>query len=210
METIGSRIRFARERAKLPQSALARLVGVTSQSVTQWEAGKKTPGRNNLLRLAGYLLVTSDWLLKGGPLSEHTMTANVVQVDARRAYPMLSMSSAAAKRAAVDGADTFVAQATCSEAAYWVELPDDSNGPDFPRYSRGLFDPLAQHNPGDIVLAAAGPDSRPVVGQLSIENTAAGSVVVVTPRNSLWPAARSDRGELLVVSTMVEHTRILR
>lgn len=210
MDTIGKRIKFARERAKMSQSGLSRLVGVSSQIVSLWESDRKQPKRNNILRLAGFLLVTSDWLLKGGQLPEYALTSSIVPAAEQRVFPMVSMADAVSGRPTSQSAERYVAQAHASDTAYWIELPDDSNAPDFPRKSRGLFDPTAIASPGDVVLAAVGSDSRPVVGQLSAQTTPSGVVLVVTPRNPLWPAARSDHESLIVVAPMVEHTRIFR
>lgn len=65
METINDRIRIAREKKGLNQSELAVAIGVTPQTVQQWEALKTSPRQKKIDALANVLAVTSDWLLTG-------------------------------------------------------------------------------------------------------------------------------------------------
>ncbi len=68
MTWVGHRIRQARERADPPmsQASLARAVGVSRVSVSQWEKGETRNLRHeNLLRVARVLGVSVQWLLSG-------------------------------------------------------------------------------------------------------------------------------------------------
>lgn len=65
METINDRIRIAREKKGWNQSELATAIGVTPQTVQQWEALKTSPRRTKVDAIANALAVTSDWLLTG-------------------------------------------------------------------------------------------------------------------------------------------------
>jgi transcriptional regulator with XRE-family HTH domain len=58
METIGSRIAAAREHRGLNQSELARLLGVTPQSVQAWESDKNTPRPKRLSEIAVALSIS--------------------------------------------------------------------------------------------------------------------------------------------------------
>ena len=63
IETLGARIRAARQAAGLSQEKLAERLGLTRQAVTKWETGQSAPSTENLLRLAEVLGVPVTALL---------------------------------------------------------------------------------------------------------------------------------------------------
>lgn len=65
METLGARIRSARQARKLTQDAVARHFGVNRVSVTQWEGDTTRPDPDKIVRLALLLRTTVEWLLEG-------------------------------------------------------------------------------------------------------------------------------------------------
>jgi transcriptional regulator with XRE-family HTH domain len=77
MDTIGQRIKIARQRTKLTQASLAKTLGVTPGAVAQWETDRTTPDNNRISEVADAIGISSDWLLKGGPFesaSAHKLT----------------------------------------------------------------------------------------------------------------------------------------
>lgn len=63
---IGARIRQARERSGLSQTALAHKLGITRSACSQWEADDGTaPRRERLEQLAQLLGVSFEWLATG-------------------------------------------------------------------------------------------------------------------------------------------------
>ena len=63
---IGARIRQARERSGLSQTALAHKLGITRSACSQWEADEGTaPRRERLEQLAQLLGVSFEWLATG-------------------------------------------------------------------------------------------------------------------------------------------------
>lgn len=65
---IGHRIRESRERKALSQAELARRLGVSQPTVSDWENGKTEPSVDNLRTLAIELDVWFEWLVTGrGP-----------------------------------------------------------------------------------------------------------------------------------------------
>jgi len=66
MTTIHDRIKQLRERAELSMEGLADTVGVSWQTVQQWENGKTAPRRKRLQTVAETLGTTVDYLLTGG------------------------------------------------------------------------------------------------------------------------------------------------
>ena len=65
MSTIASRIKQAREAARLSQQEVASHLGLSRNSVAQWEIGANRPAHDRLAKLAGFLGVTVQWLLLG-------------------------------------------------------------------------------------------------------------------------------------------------
>lgn len=63
--TIGVRIRRAREATNLSAAQLARRIGIKTATLTGWEMGQSEPRANRLTMLAGCLSVSPTWLLYG-------------------------------------------------------------------------------------------------------------------------------------------------
>ena len=63
----GARIRIMRNFFGLTQSALAEKIGVSKQTITTYETGRREPPFRNLLALARVFHVTVDWLLGEPP-----------------------------------------------------------------------------------------------------------------------------------------------
>ena len=64
MELI-ERITFARERAGLSQTELAKKIGITPQAIQNWEYGKSSPRLQRLKKLAEVLNVSEEWITTG-------------------------------------------------------------------------------------------------------------------------------------------------
>ena len=64
-DTIGGRIRRAREATGYSSAQLARRIGVKTTTVAGWEHDRAAPRTNRLTMLAGVLGVSPTWLLHG-------------------------------------------------------------------------------------------------------------------------------------------------
>jgi len=62
---IGERIRDLRKKNKMTQADVARKVGVSSPTITQWENNQTAPKGDNLLKVSQVLGCTPDWLVTG-------------------------------------------------------------------------------------------------------------------------------------------------
>jgi phage repressor protein C with HTH and peptisase S24 domain len=93
METIGARIRVAREAAGMSKSDLAREVKVSPSAVTQWEDGGGIEGEN-LVRVAMATTVNPVWLAtgKGDP---HPTPIMVSVAESRSGYHSIQPHSEA-------------------------------------------------------------------------------------------------------------------
>ena len=71
-ETIGARIKEARERLGISQAKLADAAGVTQPTVWEWENGVSSPQRSRVTTIANALKTTPDYLERGGTRSGGT------------------------------------------------------------------------------------------------------------------------------------------
>lgn len=62
-QLIGSRIAFARKAARLSQVELGAAVGVSGQTISNWETARYLPNASDVAKLAKTLLCSSDFLL---------------------------------------------------------------------------------------------------------------------------------------------------
>lgn len=60
---IGSRIAFARKAAQLNQAELGREIGVSSQTISNWETARYVPSASDVVALSKTLRCSSDFLL---------------------------------------------------------------------------------------------------------------------------------------------------
>ena len=65
--TLADRMRKAREHAHLHQSEIATELGISRQSVGNYEAGRTKPGRPVMLAWAMRTGVSYEWLINGTP-----------------------------------------------------------------------------------------------------------------------------------------------
>lgn len=63
--TLNERLTFLRERKGINKAELCAIMEVAPATVTQWESGKKNPGRKNLIKLAEFYGVTLDYIIEG-------------------------------------------------------------------------------------------------------------------------------------------------
>lgn len=63
MERIGKRIKELRNEAECTQNVLANALGVTQDSISLWENGKRIPDTQYVVAIAKFFDVTTDYLL---------------------------------------------------------------------------------------------------------------------------------------------------
>lgn len=159
--TIGQRIRALRRSKKLTQVQLAKIAGVSSPAVTEWEKDSYLPKAASLKAIANKLGVTTEYILtgKGDPDAMQKEQSNVVPVVPRMA-PVLSWVQA--------GTMTNVESVDMSQVEEWLPIPDGdcekcfylkvqglSNYPEFHEGDYILVDPtlpFGDMNSGDIIV----------------------------------------------------------
>ena len=160
-QSIGQRIRALRRSKKLTQAQLAKIAGVSSPAVTEWEKDGYLPKAASLDAIASEFGVTTEYILtgKGEPTAPLKEQSNVTPITARMA-PVLSWVQA--------GVFTNVESVDMSQVEQWLPLPDGdcekcfylkvqglSNYPDFHEGDYILVDPLVQFSDmrsGDLIV----------------------------------------------------------
>ncbi|VVT15508.1 helix-turn-helix transcriptional regulator [Hoeflea sp. EC-HK425] len=64
-DTLGGRITRARDLASLTLEEAASRIGVTDETLSEWESGRSEPRANKIMTLAGVLGVSPAWLISG-------------------------------------------------------------------------------------------------------------------------------------------------
>lgn len=62
MDTFGSRLKASRQNKKMNQIELAKLIGTTNSSISEWEAGKHRPNIEQVRQLCNVLEIDPNWL----------------------------------------------------------------------------------------------------------------------------------------------------
>jgi transcriptional regulator with XRE-family HTH domain len=210
--TLGDRLRKARERAKLTQVKVAEHLKITSQAVSNWEAGRDEPERERLLPLAALFRVNPLWLAFGvGEIENVTGTFGVTFRSERgRPVPRLDLATAVMERFAQDiprgEVHTYF---DCGPRTFVFDIVDRSN--DVPGgFAPGeavAIDPDEKPRPGDMVFAAMKPDERPLFRRYQSRTALDGTKYVeLSPLNKDWDTdfIRSpDDGR--IIGVMTEH-----
>lgn len=159
-QTIGQRIRALRRSKKLTQVQLAKIAGVSSPAVTEWEKDSYQPKAASLEAMANEFGVTTEYILtgRGNPNATKKEQPNVAPVAPRMA-PVLSWVQA--------GVFTNVQSVDMSQVEEWLPLPEEctncfylkvqgiSNNPDFLEGDYILVDPDVYYSDvqsGDMIV----------------------------------------------------------
>lgn len=87
--SIGSRIKEAREKARISQAQLARQLNITRSACSQWESEVGTaPRRERLEQIAEILGVSYEWLATGKSVASNSMPAGVEEEQGRYVVPL--------------------------------------------------------------------------------------------------------------------------
>lgn len=76
--SVGGRLRARRKEVGLTQQEVAQLAGISVGFVSEIEKGNRNPSGRVLLRLAGALRTTTDWILRGVEVARAEDVAPVV------------------------------------------------------------------------------------------------------------------------------------
>ncbi|VXA55462.1 Transcriptional repressor DicA [Acinetobacter proteolyticus] len=162
--TVGQRIRSLRRSKKLTQVQLAKIAGVSSPAVTEWEKDSYLPKAASLEAIANEFNVTTEYILSGKGNAAN-VEPNIAPMTPKMA-PVLSWVQA--------GEFTNVQAVDLSQIEEWLPLPDDcddcfylkvqglSNYPIFQEGDYILVDPTVQYcdmQSGDVIVVRKSEDA---------------------------------------------------
>jgi len=164
-QTIGQRIRALRRSKKLTQVQLAKVAGVSSPAVTEWEKDSYQPKAASLEAMANEFGVSTEYILTGKGDLAFNNARNIAPVIPKMA-PVLSWVQA--------GVFTNVQAVDMSQVEEWLPLPEDcencfylkvqglSNYPIFHEGDYILVDPSVQYSDmqsGDMIVVRKHDDA---------------------------------------------------
>lgn len=217
--TIGQRLAEARRHAGIKQRQVAEHLGITSQAVSQWEAGHTRPDSNRLARLARFFGIRLEWLLeeKGPmahrgamPLAEPREGATVPVIDGARAGDWTKPEDAAQLSPSGECLQTDLGLGI---DAFAFMVQSRSMAPEFQPGDKVIIDPEVEPKPGDFVMAKRDSDDEATFKKYRLKHAAddGDDVVELMPLNPDWPALMIDADNPgRILGTMVEHRRYRR
>lgn len=194
-ETIGQRIRTLRRSKKLTQAQLARIAGVSSPAVTEWEKDSYAPKAASLEAMASYFHVTIEYLLTGrgesASLDNNVDLSNKIPLDGRP-VPVISWVAAGSfssietviKDAEVD--EWLPPNKKCGPNGYGLIVTGVSMSPKFEMNDRIYVNPDVQTfdlQTDDLVIVSCSGDTEATFKCLIIE----GGNTYLKPLNPNWP-----------------------
>ncbi len=217
--TLGQRLTRARNHAHMKQKDVAEHFGISSQAISQWEAGRTRPDSQRLASLARLFHIRLEWLLddsgpmvsEGSPPSaEVRHTARVPVIDRVQAGDWTEVEDPFA----LGSADEFLqTDLRVSSGTFALVIDDRSMEPDFQPGDKVIIDPMVRPRPGDFVIAKRDNDQEATFKKyrLRSQDEHGRDVIELTPLNSDWPTLMIDRDNPgHIVGTMVEHRRYRR
>lgn len=208
--------------------ALADLVGVTWQTVQQWEKdGGTAPNRSRIDAVAAALGVSAEWLRTGtrqvklddpAAPSDDVFDKNVLPVvGGVKPIPILSAIQAGAMKEITapypvgQGQSTIYVDADYSKWAFGLIIEGNSMLPEFLPGDIVIIEPEWEPRPGEYVAAKNGREEATFKKYRQRGIDAAGNVVFeLIPLNEDYPTLRSDATPLTIVGVMAEHRRKTR
>lgn len=203
----------------MKQKDVADTFGISSQAVSQWEAGRTRPDSRRLANLARMFNVRLEWLLEeSGPMA---LNDSPPSADAPHAMlvPVIDRVQAA-DWAEVE--DPFTLRATdeflhtdlqVSSRTFALVVEGRSMEPEFQPGDKVIIDPLVRPRPGDFVMAKRDNDPAATFKKYQLRSQVehGRDVIELTPLNSDWPTLLIDRDNPgHIVGTMIEHRRYRR
>lgn len=210
------RILQRRSALQMTQSKLAKKIGVSRVSVSQWERGDTSPKGENLYKLAEALGVSADWLLTGkGDLSSFQNVELATLGDHK--VPVLSYVQAGAWSEPLEVRDfegniefiTTFEDVGPRTFAIWIK--GRSMLPLFDEGDLIVCDPDVSPHPGDYVVAKNGSEEVTFKKFRPRGYKPDGSETFeLVPLNEDYPTLSSETCSIRIVATMIEHRKFRR
>lgn len=212
---LSDRIKHRRTVLFLTQEELAKKVGVSRVSVSQWERGDTSPKGDNFFSLSKALACSAEWLIdgKGDPDFNNVVPASVVGHN----IPVLSYVQAGnwCESQAYSGADGDIeyvnADVDDDSRAFAVWVQGSSMTPEFNEGDLIIIDPDVVPLPGDFVVAKNGGEECTFKKYRPRGHKEDGSEIFeLVPLNEDYPTLRSEISPIHIIGTMIEHRKFRR
>ncbi len=193
------------------QSALARALGTSPQTLHNWEQrGISKAGMLNAQRTIG---CSASWIETGQGAMQIGLESNVVNVPlGTRKVPLIGLhlaytwTSSADPYAAVGAIEWLATDMELSGGAFAVEISGDSMLPRFLPGDRVIIDPGVSPQPGDFVVARSAANETVFMKYRPRGLSTNGTMVFeLVPLNADYPSMSSDIIEIHIVGVMIEH-----
>lgn len=208
--TLGTRLRAARQLAKMTLADLARHFGHTIAAVQQWERDKTLPSPDKVVKFAELTGVDLLWIMTGEKkASESSTQQEEAPAGARpRLVPKIDLLGISVRdlQTGVTSKVTTIAQFPCSTRAFAIEITDNSNAPRFEPGDQVIVDPEVAPVPGDMVLASVGAQQLQF-RKFRLQGNVRGATTVLEPLNIDWPTTFASGKSVRLIGVMSEHTK---
>ncbi|MBF0424441.1 MAG: helix-turn-helix domain-containing protein [Magnetococcales bacterium] len=190
MDTLQQRLAWARRKAGLNKSELARRVDVRPQSVIQWEAGRTGIAKRNILRVAEVLGVTPEWLQFGNNVLESVVENLASGPTPLTRVPLLSWEQAGRwdaivhDRNASGNIDNWInTTRKLGRTAFALRVVGDSMEPKIPEGAIIVVDPERGAANKSLVVACLDDEKEATFKQMIID----GGNKFLNPINPRYP-----------------------
>jgi len=207
MKNLGKNIHAWRERRRLGLNELARKAGIDNGNLSKMEQGTITPSMKTLQKIAAALDIPANELLKE--------ESNVVEVqEGSRRVRVLDWNEVAHYRDVIsqpnteDLQDFLLVDMNSSQDVFALKILGDAMAPTFNEGDMVIVDCKVAPRPGDCVVATdhTGEATFKVFRDLGIGDSG-NKVFELKPLNDLYAVRRSDKEDLTIIGTMIEHRR---
>lgn len=204
---------FEKLLGKTGQTELARTMGVTPQTIYNWEA--RGISKQGLLKAQEIIGCSAAWVESGiGTMVLPTMQNFTTSRIGVRQVPLVSFVQAGCWTEVVDNfqpgdaEEWLMTDLSLSNEAFALEIKGDSMLPEFKEGDRVIVDPSIEPMPGDFVVAKCSHEEATFKKYRPRGVNERGEMVIeLVPLNEDYPSLRSDVQPITVIGVMVEHRK---
>ncbi|MFM2481942.1 S24 family peptidase [Celerinatantimonas sp. YJH-8] len=187
MKTLYDRLKHCRSNAKLTQQQLAKAVGVSHVTISQWERGDTTPKGSNLYKLAKVLDCSAEWLLYGQEAPVNLLPATEVSTPFPSfECPLVSwqqIGNIHQVQEELPSRPKFSCPVPCSTSTFVLQVQGVSMEPEFQSDDLIFIDPKITPQHGSFVIVRLAGQHDVIFRQLVVENDRH----YLKPQNPSWP-----------------------
>jgi SOS-response transcriptional repressor LexA len=203
----------------MKQKDVAEAFGISSQAVSQWEAGRTRPDSQRLTNLARLFDIRLEWLLDGRGTTTFEESPSSSKMLHTTHVPVIDRAQAGDW---MEGKESFVLGTAgeflhtglqVSSSTFALVIEDRSMELEFQPGDKVIIDPEVKPQPGDFVVAKRDDDEEATFKKYRVRNQDEDGrdVIELIPLNSDWPTLMIDQDNPgHIVGTMVEQRRYRR